>query len=192
VKKPLNSSVYIKKVMKIIQIKDKKFKKFISSIEIDQAISDVAEQINRDYKNDTPVLLITLNGAILFGSDLLKKLTIDCTISCIKVSSYAGIESTESMNSLIGINEDLTGKRVIIVEDIVDTGNTYEHIVNQLESQNVQDVRIATMTFKPEAYKKDLPIHYVGLSIPRLFVVGRGLDYDGLGRNLNDIYQLAE
>ncbi|HPE39732.1 MAG TPA: phosphoribosyltransferase family protein [Bacteroidales bacterium] len=178
--------------MKIIQIKDKKFKKFISSIEIDQAISDVAEQINRDYKNDTPVLLITLNGAILFGSDLLKKLTIDCTISCIKVSSYAGIESTESMNSLIGINEDLTGKRVIIVEDIVDTGNTYEHIVNQLESQNVQDVRIATMTFKPEAYKKDLPIHYVGLSIPRLFVVGRGLDYDGLGRNLNDIYQLAE
>lgn len=178
--------------MKIIQIKDKKFKKFISSIEIDQAISDVAEQINRDYKNDTPVLLITLNGAILFGSDLLKKLTIDCTISCIKVSSYAGIESTESMNCLIGINEDLTGKRVIIVEDIVDTGNTYEHIVNQLESQNVKDVRIATMTFKPEAYKKDLPIHYVGLSIPRLFVVGRGLDYDGLGRNLNDIYQLAE
>lgn len=178
--------------MKIIQIKDKKFKKFISSIEIDQAISDVAEQINRDYKNDTPVLLITLNGAILFGSDLLKKLTIDCTISCIKVSSYAGIESTESMNCLIGLNEDLTGKRVIIVEDIVDTGNTYEHIVNQLESQNVKDVRIATMTFKPEAYKKDLPIHYVGLSIPRLFVVGRGLDYDGLGRNLNDIYQLAE
>jgi hypoxanthine phosphoribosyltransferase len=192
VKKPLNSSVYIKKVMKIIQIKDKKFKKFISSIEIDQAISDVAEQINRDYKNDTPVLLITLNGAILFGSDLLKKLTIDCTISCIKISSYAGIESTESMNCLIGLNEDLTGKRVIIVEDIVDTGNTYEHIVNQLESQNVKDVRIATMTFKPEAYKKDLPIHYVGLSIPRLFVVGRGLDYDGLGRNLNDIYQLAE
>ncbi|MDX9891683.1 MAG: phosphoribosyltransferase family protein [Bacteroidales bacterium] len=178
--------------MKIIQIKDKKFKKFISSIEIDQAISDVAEQINRDYKNDTPVLLITLNGAILFGSDLLKKLTIDCTISCIKISSYAGIESTESMNCLIGLNEDLTGKRVIIVEDIVDTGNTYEHIVNQLESQNVKDVRIATMTFKPEAYKKDLPIHYVGLSIPRLFVVGRGLDYDGLGRNLNDIYQLAE
>lgn len=178
--------------MKIIQIKDKKFKKFISSIEIDQAISDVAEQINRDYKNDTPVLLITLNGAILFGSDLLKKLTIDCTISCIKISSYAGIESTKSMNCLIGLNEDLTGKRVIIVEDIVDTGNTYEHIVNQLESQNVKDVRIATMTFKPEAYKKDLPIHYVGLSIPRLFVVGRGLDYDGLGRNLNDIYQLAE
>lgn len=178
--------------MKIIQIKDKKFKKFISSDEIDLAITNVANQINQDYKNDTPVLLITLNGAILFGSDLLKKLTIDCTISCIKVSSYAGIESTDNMNCLIGINEDLTDKRIIIIEDIVDTGNTYEHIVSELVSQNVKEIRIATMTFKPEAYKKDLPVHYIGISIPRLFVVGRGLDYDGLGRNLNDIYQLAE
>lgn len=178
--------------MKIIQIKDKKFKKFISSDEIDLAITNVATQINQDYKNDTPVLLITLNGAILFGSDLLKKLTIDCTISCIKVSSYAGIESSDNINCLIGLNEDLTDKRVIIIEDIVDTGNTYEHIVSELESQNVKDIRIATMTFKPEAYKKDLPVHYIGISIPRLFVVGRGLDYDGLGRNLNDIYQLAE
>lgn len=178
--------------MKIIQIKDKKFKKFISSDEIDLAITNVANQINQDYKNDTPVLLITLNGAILFGSDLLKKLTIDCTISCIKVSSYAGIESTDNINCLIGINEDLTDKRIIIIEDIVDTGNTYEHIVSELESQNVKDIRIATMTFKPEAYKKDLPVHYFGISIPRLFVVGRGLDYDGLGRNLTDIYQLAE
>lgn len=178
--------------MKIIQIKDKKFKKFISSDEIDLAITNVANQINQDYKNDTPVLLITLNGAILFGSDLLKKLTIDCTISCIKVSSYAGIESTDNMSCLIGINEDLTDKRIIIIEDIVDTGNTYEHIVSELVSQNVKEIRIATMTFKPEAYKKDLPVHYIGISIPRLFVVGRGLDYDGLGRNLNDIYQLAE
>ena len=189
VKKRLNNKY---KKMKLIQIKDKKFRKFISAEEIDQAISKVAEQINHDYKDDAPVLLITLNGAIIFGADLLKKLTIDCTISCIKISSYAGIESTEQMNSLIGINEDLSGKRVIIVEDIVDTGNTYEHIVAELEGLNVKDVRMATMTFKPEAYKKELPIHYIGISIPRLFVVGRGLDYDGLGRNLNDIYQLAE
>jgi len=178
--------------MDLIQIKDKKFRKFITSEEIDLAIERIANQINQDYKNDEPVLLITLNGAILFGSDLLKKLTISCTITCVKISSYSGTECTEQINSLIGINEDLEGKRVIIIEDIVDTGNTYEHIVAELQDHKVKDIRMATMTFKPDAYKKEIPIHYIGLSIPKLFVVGRGLDYDGLGRNLNDIYQLAE
>ncbi len=177
--------------MEIVQLKDKKFKKFISAAKIETAVTKVAEQINEDYKNDVPVILVTLNGAIIFASDLLKQLNINCTITCVKVASYAGTECTENIQNLIGLNEDLEGKRVIIIEDIVDTGNTYEHLVNMLECQKVKDIRIATMTFKPDAYKKELPIHYIGLSIPTLFVVGRGLDYDGLGRNLTDIYQLS-
>lgn len=178
--------------MEFVQLKDKKFKKFITAQEIEAAVSKVADQINEEYKNDIPVILVTLNGAIIFASDLLKELSINCTITCVKVASYSGTACGDDIQNLIGLNEDLKDKRVIIVEDIVDTGNTYQHLVDMLQCQNVKDIKIATMTFKPDAYKKELPIHYVGLTIPPLFVVGRGLDYDGLGRNLVDIYQLSE
>ena len=176
----------------IIQLHDKKFKKYISKEEIDQAVAQVAAQINEDYKNDAPIFLVVLNGAIIFAADLFKKLTIQCSLSCIKLSSYQGVECTHQMNSLIGLNEDLKGKRVIILEDIIDTGNTYEYLYHLLQGEGVKDIKIATMTYKKDAYEKDLPIHYIGITIPTKFVVGRGLDYDGLGRNLNDIYQVCE
>ena len=136
------------------------------------------------------VLLVTLNGAIVFAVDLLKKLTIKCKISCVKLSSYSGTSSTNVVKNLIGLTDDLHGKRVLILEDIVDTGRTYQHLVDMLTEVGVKDLRIATMTYKPEAYKLDLPIHYCAFTIPNKFVVGRGLDYDGYGRNLPDIYQL--
>ncbi len=175
--------------MNTITIEDKTFIKYISNDEINEAVGKVADAINQEYENDIPILIITLNGAIIFAAELLKKLTIQCRITCIRVASYDGTQSTTAQN-LIGLVENLEGQRVIIIEDIVDTGNTYEHIAKMLEAEKVKDVRMATMTFKPEAYTKELPIHYVGISIPKKFIVGHGLDYNGLGRNLPDIYQL--
>ena len=177
-------------MMDSINVLDKTFVKFIPEAEIDAAVQRVADQINEDYKDDDAVLLVTLNGAIVFAVDLLKRLNIKCKISCVKLSSYSGTESTNNVKNLIGLNDDLHGKRVIIVEDIIDTGRTYQHLVDMLKPMGLKDLRIATMTYKPDAYKLDLPIHYFGFSIPNKFVIGRGLDYDGYGRNLNDIYQL--
>ena len=177
---------------KIIQLHDKKFIKFISSQTIDKAISVVAAQLNKDYCDDPPLILVTLNGAIVFASDLLKQLQFSSVLSCIKLSSYQGTQSSDSMKMLIGLNEDVQGKRVLIVEDIVDTGKTYQTLVNLLKEKGANEIRIATLTMKPDAYKLDLPVHYIGISIPDKFVVGRGLDYDGLGRNLKDIYQLYQ
>lgn len=175
--------------MNTIQIEDKTFIKYISDETINEAVDRVAAEINKEYENDIPILIITLNGAIIFAAELLKKLTIPCRITCIRVASYDGTQCTTAKN-LIGLVEDLEGQRVIIIEDIVDTGNTYAHIVEMLQSEKVKDVRMATMTFKPEAYTKKLPIHYIGINIPKKFIVGHGLDYNGLGRNLPDIYQL--
>jgi len=174
----------------IIQLHDKKFVKYISSQEIDKAIQEVAIQLNKDYTDEPPLILVTLNGAIVFAADLLKQLQFSSVLSCIKLSSYQGTQSTNTMKTLIGLNEDVQGKRVLIIEDIVDTGKTYQTLVELLNEKGAKEIRIATLTMKPDAYKLDLPVHYVGINIPDKFVVGRGLDYDGLGRNLNDIYQL--
>lgn len=173
-----------------VTILDKTFVKYIRDEEINAAVAHVAAQINHDYQEEPPLILITLNGAIVFAVDLLKQLTINARITCVKLSSYEGTESTNKINQLIGLSDDVNGKRVLIVEDIVDTGRTYQHLWNMLHEAGVKEVRIATMTMKPDAYKLDLPVHYVGFSIPNKFVVGRGLDYDGYGRQLPDIYQL--
>ena len=170
---------------------DKTFVKYILSDKIDAEISRLAAEINEEYRNDDPILLITLNGAVFFAVDLIKQLDIKCRITCVKLSSYSGTESTGKINSLIGLNEDVRGQRIIILEDIVDTGRTYVHLHKILTEAGAKDVRMATMTMKPDAYKADLPVHYVGIKIPNKFVVGRGLDYDGYGRNLNDIYQVV-
>jgi len=177
-------------VNKIIQLHDKKFILFIPEQEIDQAIRTVAAQLNKDYQEDPPLILVTLNGAIVFAADLLKQIQFSSVLSCIKLSSYQGTQSTDNMKTLIGLNEDVNNKRVLIIEDIVDTGKTYQTLVELLADKGAREIRIATLTMKPDAYKLDLPVHYVGINIPDKFVVGRGLDYDGLGRNLNDIYQL--
>lgn len=173
-----------------VTVLDKTFVKYLSEADIDAAEQRVADMINRDYKDDDVIILITLNGAIFFAVELLKKLHIKCRVSCIKLASYNGTESTNTVQNLIGLTEDLRDQRVLVIEDIVDTGHTYQHITNMLKDSGMRDMRIATLAHKPDAYKLDLPVHYIGINIPNKFVIGHGFDYNGYGRNFPEIYQL--
>ncbi len=174
----------------MIHLHDKTFEPFISSDEIDFAIKNMAKQMDDDFFEDTPVFIGVLNGAFMVLSDLMKHYRGMCEVSFIKLASYEGTESTNEVKQLIGLNQNLEGRTVIIVEDIVDTGNTVEELKSLLKAQNVKHLKIATLFFKPEAYKKDIKLDYIGIRIPNKFIVGYGLDYDGLGRNLPDVYQL--
>ena len=176
----------------MIQLHDKQFVPFISAKEIDLAIAKMVAQITADFSNETPVFIGVLNGAFMVVSDLLKRYTSPCEVSFIKMASYEGTSSTEEVKQLLGLNQDLTGRTVVVIEDIVDTGNTLVALKALFESENVKEFRIATLFFKPEAYKEDLSIDYVGIRIPNKFIVGYGLDYDGLGRNLPEVYQLKD
>jgi len=178
--------------MNTITVGDRKFVKYILENEIEAAVDRVAAAVNEEYKNDTPIILLVLNGSVIFGADLLKRLNMPCKLCCVKVSSYVGTKSTEKMNQLIGLSENVENKRVLVIEDIIDTGNTYEFIDAMLREAHAKDVKIATLTYKPDSYSKSLPIDFVGLEIPNKFILGRGMDYDGLGRNLRDIYQVVE
>ena len=175
-----------------ITIGDRKFVKYISEKEIDAAIDVVAEKVNKEYADDVPIILIVLNGGIVFGCDLMKRLTIPCNLGCIRVKSYAGTKSTEKVREVVGLEEDITGRRILIVDDIIDTGNTMEYLVNLFMDKKAKDVKIAALTYKPESYKKPYPLDFIGLEIPNKFIVGRGMDYNELGRNLPDIYQVTE
>lgn len=178
--------------MKIITIKDKSFKPFISEEKLQESIRQVALKINEDYKGQLPIFLGVLNGSFMFFGDLLKSIDLECTVSFVKLASYEGTHSTGQVNELIGLDEDVSDKDIILVEDIVDTGNTLEKLYEILNGKNPKSIKIATLLYKPEAYKKAHPIDYVGLEIPNAFVLGYGLDYDGLGRNLSSIYVLNE
>ena len=166
------------------------FKIKITASEINKAVADVARQINTNLKDKKPLFLAVLNGSFMFASDLMKKIKIDCEISFIKVASYEGTSSTGSMKELIGINEDIKGRTVVIIEDIVDTGSTIESVYKQLQELGASEISVATLLFKPDAYTKSVPIEYTAIVVPNDFLVGYGLDYDGLGRNLEDIYVL--
>ena len=176
----------------MIQIHDKHFVPFISAEEIDFALVNMAKQMDDDFFDEIPVFIGVLNGSFMVLADLMKHYRGMCEVSFVKMASYEGTQTTNSVNELIGLNQDLTGRTVVIVEDIVDTGNTIEVLKDILKAQNVKHFKIATLFFKPEAYKKDIKLDYVGIRIPNKFIVGYGLDYDGLGRNLPDVYQLAE
>jgi hypoxanthine phosphoribosyltransferase len=176
----------------MIQLHDKQFSPFISVKEIDFAIVKMANQIASDFSNEIPVFIGVLNGAFIVVTDLLKKYTAPCEVSFVKLASYQGTSSSEMVTELIGINQDLSGRSVIVIEDIVDTGNTLVALKSLFESKNVKQFKIATLFFKPEAYKQDLPIDYIGIRIPNKFIVGYGLDYNGLGRNLPEVYQLKD
>ncbi len=176
----------------MIQLHDKQFVPFISAKEIDFAIAKIVQQISADFKNEVPVFIGVLNGSFMFVSDFMKHYKGSCELSFIKMASYEGISSTEEVKQLIGINHDLKGKTVIIMEDIVDTGTTVVALKQLFEVQDVKEFKIATLFFKPDAYKKDIEIDYVGIRIPNKFIVGYGLDYDGFGRNLPEVYQLKE
>ena len=168
----------------------KSFKIKITASEINKAVADVARQINTNLKDKKPLFLAVLNGSFMFASDLMKKIKIDCEISFIKVASYEGTSSTGSMKELIGINESIKGRNVVIIEDIVDTGTTVENVYKQLQQMGAAEISVATLLFKPDAIKHPIPIDYCCFNIPNKFVLGYGLDYDGFGRNLREIYQL--
>jgi len=176
----------------MIQIHDKFFEPYLSTKEIDDAIEKIANQISDDYKDKTPLFIGVLNGSFMFVSDLMKKININCELSFIKLSSYEGVNSTEKMNQLIGLSTDLTNRDIVILEDIVDTGNTLSYIFDLLKNHSYHSLKIATLLFKPEVYKKKYPIDYIGLEIPNTFVVGFGLDYNEQGRNLKEIYKLSK
>jgi hypoxanthine phosphoribosyltransferase len=176
---------------KIVTIKDKQFKPYISQQQISDAVNDIAKTINTDLEKDLPLFLVVLNGSFMFAADLLKEVSIPCEISFIKVASYHGTTSTGTVTELIGLSDDITGRTVVIIEDIVDTGITLEKLITVLNKKNVKQIKVATVLLKPDSYKKEFKIDYVGMKIPNDFVIGYGLDYDGLGRNLKEIYVLA-
>ena len=180
------------KITIVIQLHDLKFEPFISEGKITAAIDAMAVQVNRDFKGKTPVFLAVLNGAFMVASELIKRFEGDCEVAFVKLESYKGTETTGSVETLVGLNLSLENRHVIIIEDIVDTGITLAAIYKILEKENVADVRIASLFFKPKAYQKNFKINYIGLEIPNDFIVGYGLDYDGLGRNLTQVYKLKE
>ena len=175
-----------------VKVRDKEFSLFLTAEEIDKAVEQVAEMINADMQGKDPLFLCVLNGAFIFASDLLKKVKVDCEISFVKLSSYVGTQTTNTVRELIGLDQVLTDRTVVVVEDIIDTGITMSYTLEKLRKLGASDVRIATLLFKPEAFKKDYPIDYVGIVIPNEFIVGYGLDYDGHGRNFPDIYKIIE
>ena len=171
--------------MDTIQIKDKRFTPFIPEERILKEVARVASEINRDLEGTNPLFLSVLNGAFMFAADLMRNLTIPSEISFVKLASYAGTSSTGKVKELVGLNDDIEGRTVVIVEDIVDTGLT-------LQAKKPKEIRIATLLLKPDKLKVELDIPYVAMRIPNDFIVGYGLDYDGLGRNYRDIYTVME
>lgn len=178
--------------MDIIQIKDKRFKTFIPEAQILQEVSRVANEIMNDLKDEKPLFVSVLNGSFMFTADLMKCLDMPCEVSFVKLASYEGTSSTGKVKELVGLNDDITGRTVVIVEDIVDTGLTMQRLVETLKARNPKEVRIATLLVKPDKLQVPLDIQYVAMNIPNDFIVGYGLDYDGLGRNYRDIYTVIE
>lgn len=175
---------------KSVSIHDKKFHLSIPSWKIQKAIDVIAKRINKDFKNKNPLFVSVLNGAFLFTADFFRKVKMDAEVSFIKVSSYSGTRSTGEVSALIGLHEDIQGRNVIVLEDIIDSGNTIEKVVSELKNHKPEKISIATLFFKPDAYRKQIKLDYVGIEVPNYFLVGYGLDYNGLGRNLSDIYTL--
>ncbi len=176
-----------------IKLHDKEFRVFIPFREIEEAIKKVASQLNEHYsKKKPPLFLSVLNGSFMFTAELLKNIDFQCEISFIKLSSYSGTSSSGEIKELIGLNSDVKGREIIILEDIVDTGNTICDLTDLLKQKGASKIKICTLLLKPEAYHKDIPIDYAAIEIPNDFIVGYGLDYDELGRQYKDIYVLDQ
>ncbi len=177
--------------MDTIKLHDLYFKPFIKEEEIQAIVHNLVQQVTNDCKDETPIFIGILNGSFMFVSDFVKAYKGNCEVSFVKLASYQGTASSEKVKHLVGINEDLEGRTVIILEDIVDTGNTLQEIYNIFKDKKVKQLKIATLFFKPDVFKKELPIDYIGKSIEDKFIVGYGLDYNGLGRNNPAVYQLT-
>ena len=177
--------------MSSIKVHDKEFLPYITSGEIEEQVARVAAEINRDYQGKKPLFVAILNGAFIFAADLFKHITIEAEICFIKLASYKGVKSTGKVITAIGLDVDLYDREVVIVEDIVDTGKTLAQFLPQLEHHHPASLKIASLLHKPEAMIHPIKIDYLGFTIPNKFVIGYGLDYDGLGRNIKEIYQLV-
>ena len=178
--------------MSTIQVHDKKFITYFSVDQIDEQVSRLGEEINRDYEGKRPLFIAILNGSFMFASDLFKKLNIEAEICFIKLASYQGIKSTGKVVTSIGLDQSLKDRHIVVVEDIVDTGKTLHEFLPQLVDHAPASIKIATLLHKPEALQYPLSLDYVGFKVPNKFLLGYGLDYDGLGRNLKEIYQLTD
>ena len=176
----------------IWKLKDKNFERFILDFDIQAKVGELSERINTDLAGKKPMFIVVLNGAFIFASDLLKKVTIDCEIAFVKLSSYKGTQSSGVVQQIIGLDLDIKGRTIVIIEDIVDTGLTLDRFRETLNIMEPAEVLIATCLLKPEAFHDKFPIDYLCFSIPNEFVVGYGLDYDGYGRNLPDIYKIVK
>ena len=176
--------------MKTIKLHDKEFELYIPAHVIQSKVQLLAETISLEMKYQTPLFIGVLNGAFLFCADLFKHITIECEISFIKVSSYVGTNAEGTIKNLIGLNENVNGRRVIFVEDIIDSGNTAQFLTNEINKFQPLSVSWASFLLKPKALKHDIKVNYLGFEVPNEFLVGYGLDYKGLGRNLNDLYAI--
>ena len=177
--------------MSLIKVHDKEFVPYLTSGEIEKEVQRVATEINKDYVGKKPLFIAILNGAFIFAADLFKKIHLDAEICFIKLASYKGVKSTGKVITAIGLDAELYGRDVIIVEDIVDTGKTLSQFLPQLEHHHPASLKVAALLHKPSATVHSIEINYLGFTIPDKFVLGYGLDYDGLGRNIKEIYQLV-
>ncbi len=177
--------------MSVIKVHDKSFETYLDEETILRRVKEISTEINKDYAGKRPLFIAILNGSFMFAADLFKQLTIEADLCFIKLASYKGMKSSGKVVTSIGLEEDLFGKEVIIVEDIVDTGKTLHRFLPKLMHQQPKSLRIAALLHKSEATEYPLKLDYIGFDIPNKFVVGYGLDYDGLGRNLKEIYQLV-
>ena len=178
--------------MDTVKIKDKSFRISIHETEIKQRVKALAEQISKDLAGKDPIFLGVLNGSFIFAADLMREMTIPCEVSFVKLASYQGTTSTGKVREVLGINENLSGRTVVIVEDIVESGQTMKQMIESLGTRNPASVHICTLFFKPEKLKEELTLDYVAFTIPDDFIVGYGLDYDGMGRELKDVYTIVE
>lgn len=178
--------------MALIQVHDKTFQPYISAEDIVQKVKELASAIEKDYRDKIPVFIVILNGSFMFAADMFKALNIPAEICFIKLASYKGTKSSGNVLTSIGLDVDLIERDVIILEDIIDTGKTLNEFLPQLRNQHPASLKICTLLHKPEATRFPIAIDYCGFSIPDKFVVGYGLDYDGLGRNIKEIYQLVD
>lgn len=178
--------------MDTIKIKDKEFELFISQQEIESAIDKIAVKISEDLAGKDPLFVCVLNGSFMYASELMKRVNIPSEVTFVKVSSYQGAQSTGVVKEVLGLQEDIKGRTIVIVEDIIDTGYTMEMMLKQLSEKQPAEIKVSTLLLKPKALKVDLQIDYAAMEIPSDFIVGYGLDYDGYGRNYPNIYKIKE
>ncbi len=178
-------------MQKLIKLDDLEFKPYLSEDKIKTRVIALSEQLNKDYAGKKPLFLAILNGSFLFAADLIREMTIDCEITFIKATSYTGTQSSQQLHVSLGPSDMLTEREVIIIEDIVDSGHSLSGLLPMIAEKNPSSIKIASLLYKPAAFKGDFKVDYVGFEIPNDFIVGYGLDYNGLGRNLKDIYVLA-